>query len=448
MKKKTVFWTKLYHSKILNMTIMPTSDSSYMIHSKYFALKRNLKQNENHYEFLVNFSSSNDVTDKFLKKVIKTLKRKWICEKHFVFIYISDKYNHDWTNQANNNTVLSASDNGTVTNNEHDGHRSYPMFDFTRDVKNVSIESQEHWDSVSSKCFLTSSSIFDWDFYELPWILQKFESGLGIFDRDSFFVTPTYMKDVLNTPIHYDLVLYYIKKYINIYGKSEFHDKYYGLYLLSKDSVGKAVLKFWYLETTDPSNLERVKLIKRIHNIYHNDTPMNHRFRLHLFYQSTCVPSVKQKFQINKYILSYLSFFGMYVDAFFLKDRCLEIERGLSHQKNIYLQQFSSSSGIVSQIQPLYDFFKTDNLIWISRKHVKRVKTPLFQFLNQNWDNNMRRNISLWDYRSINYSDTQYSCGSSLVSLFPKVWNDNFHRKDYEFVEPVVCGIVRRKKKL
>ena len=138
----------------------------------------------------------------------------------------------------------------------------------------------------------------------------------------------------------------------------------------------------------------------------------------------------------------------MYVDAFFLKDRCLEIERGLSHQKNIYLHQFSSSSGIVSQIQPLYDFFKTDNLIWISRKHVKRVKTPLFQFLNQNWDNNVRRNISLWDYRSINYSDTQYSCGSSLVSLFPKVWNDNFHRKDYEFVEPVVCGIVRRKKKL
>lgn len=477
---------------------MATSyDSSYIIHSKYFALKRNLKQKENQYEFLVNFVSDQHVTGKFLKKVIDTLKTKWICENFRVFVYICDKYNHDLTKQANTTTTtssksalstLSASSVSLSTSpspspsphskqendstdsdmaispgrheDEEEEQQSYPIFDFTRDSKNVSVESHDSWNSVSSKCFLTSSSIFDWDFYELQWILSKFEAALGIFDRDSFFITPTYMRDVLNTPIHYDLVLYYIKKYINIYGKSNFHDNYYGLYLLSKDSVGRAILKFWYLETIDSSGSDRVKLIKRLHSIYHHDTPENHRFRMHLFYQSTCVPSVKQKFQINKYILSYLSFYGMYVDLFFLKDRHLEIERGIAHQKNIYLYQFylssasasssasSASPSIVSQIQPLYDFFKKDNLIWISRKHVKRVKTPIFQFLYRNWDNNIRRNISLWDYRSINYADTQYSCGSPLISLFPKIWSHNFHQKDYTFVEEPVLSSIRRKKKL
>ncbi len=467
---------------------MATSyDSSYIIHSKYFALKRNLKEKENHYEFLVNFvSDQNVISGKFLKKVIDTLKTKWICENFRVFVYICDKYNHDLTKQANTTTTsstsalsaLSASSVSSPTSphskqendssdmaispgrHEDEEQQSYPRFDFTRDSKNVTMDSHDSWNSVSSKCFLTSSSIFDWDFYELQWILSKFEAALGIFDRDSFFITPTYMRDVLNTPIHYDLVLYYIKKYINIYGKSNFHDNYYGLYLLSKDSVGTAILKFWYLETIDPSESNRVKLIKRLHSIYHHDTPENHRFRIHLFYKSTCVPSVKQKFQINKYILSYLSFYGMYIDLFFLKDRRLEIERGMAHQKNSYLYQFylssassssvscSSASSIVSQIQPLYDFFKKDNLIWISRKHVKTVKTPLFQFLYRNWDNNIRRNISLWDYRSINYADTQYSCGSPLISLFPKNWIQNFHQKDYTFVEEPVLSSIRRKKKL
>ena len=387
------------------------------------------------------------------------MKTKWKCEHYYVFIYICDKYNHDLTKQANATTtstlILSAPSSPHVKQEdipperlEYEEQRSYPIFNFTRDSMNVTMQSEENWQSVNSKCFLTSSSMFDWDFYELKWIMSKFEGALGFFDRDSFFVTPSYMKDVLNTPIHYDLVLYYIKKYINIYGKSDFHDNYYGLYLLSKDSVGRSILKFWYLETIDPSHSNRLKLIKRLHSIYHHDTPENHRFRIHLFYQSSCVPSVKQKFQINKYILSYLSFYGMYVDLFFLKDRSLEIERGIAHQKNNYLHQFSSSSGIVSQMQPLYDFFKKDNLIWISRKHAKVVKTPFFQFLYRNWDNNLRRNISLWDYRSINYGDTQFSCGSPLLSLFPKGWSQNFHRKDFVFVEENVLSSIRRKKKL
>ena len=47
-----------------------TYDSSYIINSKYLALKRNLKEKENQYEFLINFVSYHDVTAKFLKKVI------------------------------------------------------------------------------------------------------------------------------------------------------------------------------------------------------------------------------------------------------------------------------------------------------------------------------------------------------------------------------------------
>ena len=427
------------------MTTINVNDS-YFIHSKYFALKRNLKGKENYCEVLLNFSSIDDLSEKYLKQVIKRLESKWICKSQFIFVYISDKYDHDWTTRASSVVVRHGPEEEDKNVMNESGERSYPIFDFTRDAKNVSIDSIEHWNAINNKCFLTSSSIFDWDFYELPWIMQKFESGLGIFDRDSFFVTPTYMKDLLNTPIKYDLILYYIRKYMNRYSKSDLHDNYFGLYLFSKDSVGRALLKFWYMETIDPSSTDKLKLIKRIHSIYHNDTPVNHSFRLALFYQSICIPSAKQKFQINKYILIYLSFYGMYCDAFFLQDRHREIERGLTNQKNIYLHQFISSSDIISQFQPLYDFYKKDNLIWISQKHAKRIKTPLFQFLYQNW-NNSRRNISLWDERSIHYTDTQRSCGSSLFSLFPKVWIDNFYKKDYIFVEPVVQGI-RQKKKL
>lgn len=419
-------------------------NNSFIIHKNYFVIKRDLK-NTNSSEFLLNFSIK-ELTEKYLFKVLKKMKSKW-HNCNIIFIYICDKYSFEWTNKAN-----------ISTNHDINEHQSYPMFDFTRDSKNVSIDSLDDWNDVRNKAFITSSSNLDWDFYELPWILQKFESGLGIFDPDSFFVTPTYMKDLLNSPIHYDLVLYYIRKYVNIYSKTDLHNNYYGLYLFYKDSVGRALLKFFYLETIDPSTSfeKQQQLIQRIHHIYHNHTPVNHPFRLMLFYQSKCVSSTKSKFQINRYILIYLSFYGMYIDAFFLQDRHIEITKALSNQKNIYLKEFflntidnkDQNNKILSNIQPLYDHYNKNNLIWISKRHVKEIKTPLFQFLYQNWDRGIRRNISLWDYRCINYSDTQTSYGNSLLNLFPKQWNDNFSQKDYDFQNLPSITCIRRKKKL
>lgn len=393
------------------------SEENYKIHKDYIAIKR-FNKDKNNVEALINFNTGEQIK----ANIIKSIKKKWNFES--IYIYVDDIYSDQFTKIYNSSKTVMEID-------------SLPHFDYTREAQNVSLGMNESWDQVRHKSFIINSSFpsscFDWEFYELEWLLQRFESQLGLFDTDSFFITPQYPRDMLNNSIHPDLVLFYIKKYVKIHSLQQFHEQFYGLYLFYKDTLGHSLLRFWYEETTSPSPTNK-ELLKRLHSLYHSCSD-THPYKIYLFFQANCFNHVKKKFEISKYILLYLSFYGQYVDEFLYKDRKESILKAITgHGKLNYLRPYiSTTNDIVLQLSEIHTKYNK-NMVWISKKHLRPLtkKNKLLEFVYFNWEN-IRRNCNLWDSKVMSFSDDQLVYGSPLPSLFRHEWVTSFHRKEYDF---------------
>ena len=208
-----------------------------------------------------------------------------------------------------------------------------PFFPFTHTPVEVSIEAKEEWEMVDTVVCLPNAN--DWSFFELEWLLYRLDSCFSFFDFDSFYLIPSYPKDLLNEPIHPLLLLHFIEKYICKYSTMKMKINFPVLYLFFKDQLGKDILTFFYEEVIGRSS--RQQLISKLHRIYHR-TNDRHPFKMYLFYNSmSIINSRKSDFDIKRYITNFISFHYMFGCPNFVKYRGKQIMQGLSDTKNILL---------------------------------------------------------------------------------------------------------------
>lgn len=411
----------------------------YFYDKNCFCMQRILKDGRT--EVLLNIERDNKVSEKFFQNILNKIKNKYNY-KHpniYIYIYVKDKYNHDFTLKYNDiscNNLCNSSCNSSCNNLSKDNDKSLPFFDYTKEPVNVTMNQTETaWHNVENIAFIPNNKGKDWDFYELNFILQKFESAFGFFDIDSFIITLTYPKDLLFNPIDPDIVFYYCKKYIDRNSKEDFQFKFPALNTFYRDKLGRSMLYFFYDETIKSDTYDLKRIIKSIHKIYHETSDL-HPFKRYIFYENYSALQSKRRFCVKRYMLVFLSFYNMFVDIHLIRQRKSNILIGLKHDKNfMFSQYFENFSDIEKQLLSIHSEFQNDCLVWVSRNHIKQVKNkfPLFLFLYNNWYKNIRRNINLWDVKVTLYNDSQTTFGSAILSLFSSVWCNRFHLKDYDF---------------
>lgn len=394
---------------ILNKKKQMKLIENFIIDPSFFALYRVVKDNKR--QCLVNFHKE------YHENNMKKIKKLFQSDK--IYIYINDIYNQDCTSKAN-----------FIHNIKEDD--SFPYFDFTKNPENVSLNEELEWNNIRSKAFIPNPNQ-DWDFFQMEWILRKWEAGFGFFDYDSSLILPTYPRDLMNNLIHPAIVNYYCRRYVNKFGLQNFKSKFSCLYLFYKSKLGKTLLQFFYEELTKPTICKK-ELIQKLHKIYHKTSSRN-KFRIFLFYQnhSIQIPNMKGSFDIHKYILVFLSFHLCFFCSHFAQQRKKEIFDGiqLCSKNRVFLQFFKDPDSVTTEIKNIHDHLPDINS-WLTKEHFKTVKTPLSCFIYHNW-NLIRRNINLLDARVINFMDTQLIYGNNLQNLFPRCWIENFHKKDYIF---------------
>lgn len=376
-----------------------------------FAVQRLLK-NEKH-EVLINFH------DKFSEKMLSCVKKKF-KDLEKVFIYIDDEFSETLTQEYNYNMTISES-------------QSYPWY-YTKDPINVSLGDHTFWKDVKNKLILPSKNN-DWDFFESSFLLKKLVFSFGFFDFDSMLIIPTYPKDLTNNLIHPRIVLYHCNRYIEKNGSLKFRTNFYALWLFCKDRLGKKLLYLFYEESIQPT-IEISKVIQKLHKIYHTTSDLN-PYKPFLFYQAHCSGSSAKKFDIQRYILTYLSFHCVFFCKDFVKQRKSFIWRAiLTSPKMFFLKKFvKNPEELEEQINKIHETLGEEkNQVWLSRSHLRKVKTPFSKYLVNNW-HYLRRNLNLWDISILRFDDSQLVYGRPLVTVIPTEWVSNFEDSKYIFVE-------------
>lgn len=378
----------------------------------YLLLTRNITKNER--QCLVFFLKE----VKNLKKIAFKIKSK-NCKKCYVF--------------CNSKFHLKASYILTILNNFSFSEKIYfdeclPLNDMTREptLCPVTFQEAEEWKNVNHLVVIPNNG---WDFYENEWILQRWESALGIFDYDNFWIASSYPLDLYNKPVHFNIVLFYIKLCIQNIGVKAFKLKYFALYQFYKDKkLGKLLLEFFHEETLYPTQNKEI-LYQKIHKIYHSISS-NHPYRRFLFYNSYCLTS-KHSFKLNLYIQQYLSFHGMFVCQNFCNLRKSQLISGIEKNNQEFYNFFKKKEeNLFSEIQSLHNHYN-HIFQWVGKDTIQKMKSPFWKYIYRNW-NYCSRNINLWDIRVITYNDNQNKIGEHLLSLFPIEWIRNFDDKKYK----------------
>lgn len=288
----------------------------------------------------------------------------------------------------------------------------------------VSFSDEKEWNDLLTISILPLQN--DWEFYELEWILKRWETSLGFFDFDNHWPIPTYPSDLWNQYIEPSIILFYCKLYIDKYNEKQFQREFFALYQFYKDTTGHKILSFFYQEVKNPSK-DNIEIYKRIHTLYHS-IHKNHPYRLFLFYNNYSV-STRNKFKINLFINQYLSYYGMYICMDYFQQRKHFILSGIQKNYQFFLPFFKKENDIEIEILNLNHYYKK-NMIWVGKEDIKQIGTPFWDFIYRNWEQ-IPRNLFILDMRSIQYGDSQLNIGKSFLSLFPNEWIKKFHQKDY-----------------
>lgn len=385
----------------------------------YILLQRNISKTES--DCVVYFLNN-------VKKLssICTKIKKWKCR--ICHVFENSKYNKKATYTL---TIM----NNPLFYRKIEFEDCLPLNDITKNPQAcpVTFNTSTEWKDIDNLVILPNHG---WDFYELEWILKRWESSLGIFDYDNFWIASTYPMDIYNNPVVPSIVLFYIKLYIKKEGLKKMKEKFHALYQFERDKLGNRLLEFFYHETIHPTN-DKTELYEKIHKLYHQ-TKETHPYRRYLFYKNFSLTS-KQKFKLNLYIQQYLSFYSMYICSDFCTYRKSQLLYGIEKGNMEFIQFFENKEEkLVQEIQSVNKLHSC-HFQWIGKDHIKKLKSPFWKYINSNW-NHIPRNINLWDIRVVNYNDHQMKIGESLPSSFPIDWIRNFHDKNF------VPKTTRRKK--
>lgn len=300
----------------------------------------------------------------------------------------------------------------------------FPFGEMSKTPELVSFSEEKVWNNINLISIIPKEN--DWDFYELEWILQRWDTALGFFDNDNFWSCPSYPSDLWNNKIHPDIILFYCRLYIKKYTLKDFKINFFGLYQFYKDKFSNNILYFFY--EYEKKHLSNIDLYKKIHNLYHK-SDKNHPYHLFLYYNNFSVTS-RNQFKINLFINQFLSYEGMYLCLGFSKDRKTSILKGIQKKLYYLFPYIKNEDEFIKEIEIISNYYGK-NLSWIGKEHIEPLESPFWKFIYKNW-HHIPRNLFLWDNRSIQYGDTQLMVGKSLTSIFPLDWSKNFYNKDYE----------------
>lgn len=301
---------------------------------------------------------------------------------------------------------------------------SLPNSHLTRDPSNVPVVLSDvtSWMDLKRICILPG-----WDFYELEWILRRWDSMLCSFDNDNFLVKPSYPKDIYNKAVHPSLILSNVENFVKYENEETLKHRYFALYLLSRD-IGPKLLQFFYECETE--TWTRDILYKKLHVLYHQ-MDRKHPYRIYIFYQNCAgiMISNKKEFSMSMFINQYLSFHGMFVCQKFFKENATNISLALRNTMPL-LYSFCHTSKKTSILKLLKDemtrLHGNDSYSWISREHLGKLSfSPFWALVHLHW-HDINRNIYLWHGKSLLYSDSQMKVGFPLIAIFTQSQIANF----------------------
>lgn len=384
------------------------------------------------YEALVHFRSK----PHNFKKIMEKIRNHWLCTK--IYVYSDSKFDIKGTYFFNLYFYQ------TLPTEKFSHENSLPEFELTRkpDVIPVTFQETADWTQVKNISILPFNG---WDFYELEWILQRWESSLSIFDYDEFWILPSYPKDIYNNIVHPDVILYTIGSYVEKHGIKDFEIKFFALYLFFKDNVGKGILNLFYKYYDKKKTIDRIILYKDLHQLYHA-TEKTHEYRPYLFFQNFSL-SNRDKFRMNLFVLQYFSFYGMFICDHFIEQRKKFLFSGIQANFPELLRFFSNETVLQEKLGKALPNHFQKQLTWIGRNHVREMakenKEDFWNYIDSHW-NYYPRNVCLFDIKVSCFDDQQLKLGISTKKLFLKDWVMNFDNENYT---PKI-SILRRKRKL
>lgn len=380
----------------------------FSIHPEYILLKRKIDENTIH-SILYFFKKIQN-----LKKISKEIKYTLPSGDH-IYIFEKGKFHKIGTYMFR--ILYNSSYNKKVEENY------FPYGPMNKTPELVSFTEEKEWKHINLISILPKER--DWEFYQLEWILQRWETALGFFDNDNFWSCPSYPSDLWNNKVHPDIILSYCKLYINEYSLDDLKINFFALYQFYKDKFSNDILQFFYEYVQNP--VKSIDLYKKLHTLYHT-TDKTNPYHLFLYYNNYSV--VRSQFKINLFINQFLSYNGMFLCIGFSKDRKTSIFTGIQTRLYYFYPFIKNEDDLIREIEIISSFYGK-NMSWIGKEHIESLETPFWKFIFTNWDS-IPRNLFLWDNRSINYGDTQLMVGKHLTSIFPNEWTKNFYNKDYE----------------
>lgn len=295
----------------------------------------------------------------------------------------------------------------------------------------VTLEAWETWGEADWRAVSVLSSGDGWDFYGVEWLLHKWESALGLFDDDILCLSiPVYPKDLYNENVHPDVVCREVDRYADLHGEDALRKKFFALWMLCRDLVGKKLLSFFYGcrgKETPP------QVFDALYQVYES-LPIDHYYRLYLFEKNYSVLDLHRRLTFKPYMLvsQFLSYHGMYVSRDFYMLYRREITAGFTaHRKELHMTEAVPAHWKEPEVMEFMDEQLTtlysrvgESVHWVGKWHLRTFlgDLPLWSTMLAVWDFTPRRNLYLWEQASFRYSEFQLKIGHEFRLLFtPKV---------------------------
>lgn len=272
-----------------------------------------------------------------------------------------------------------------------------------------------------------------WDFYDVEWLLHKWESALGLFDDDILCLCiPIYPKDLYNERVPPEVVTREVDRYARERGEDALQRRFFALYWLCRDPVGKRLLSFFYGYRGDETPAQVFDALYEMREA----VPVDHGYRPYLLEKNYSVLDLHRRLLFKPYMLlgQFLSYHGMYVSKDFYMRYRRDIGAGFAaHRKELhmtpYLPEHWKEADVANwmdrQFALLYHHLGQD-IQWAGKWHLEKVvreslprnDPSLWSALLAVWDFIPRRNIFLWEKSSFRYNEYQLRIGHEFRLLF------------------------------
>ena len=288
----------------------------------------------------------------------------------------------------------------------------------------VSLEPWPSWSDAEKWRLSVLPSGTGWDFYDLEWLLQKWESALGLFDDDILCLSmPVYPMDLYNQRVSPDIVCREMDRYRQERGHDAARRTFYALDLLTRDDLGKRLLGFFYRCRGGETPIQLFEWLWEIYQAL----PVDHAYRPFLLEKNYAVLDVHRRMTFKPCMLlsQYLSFHGMYVARDFYQRYRQDICEGfVAHRKELHMTTLVPGDGqetwsterweawMDEEFDRLYERVG-DTAQWIGRWHLETFlkDSVLWRAVVAVWDYIPRRNIFLWETSSFRYNELQLRIG-------------------------------------